>query len=252
MFAVEEFFAGRSGRVAVGSERFDLHVVPLGILQVPSGRLGASDPFVCLDHSFEVAVPPGRYPVDVTVADVSEALDGSHLREAYLSVRIADGVVASVVNVVPSGQEPAGDPDVFFGVGVDAGTVGFADVEAVERCMPEGDDYEDLFEPDTGDGWFAMMDDPEHLGTGFANIVLPLATAGENLVLSHSGWGDGFYPVLASRGADGALLGVHIDLQVVVGGDEPDAAEVAEPAPEPDPEPTAAPRRGLLARLLGH
>jgi hypothetical protein len=43
---------------------------------------------------------------------------------------------------------------------------------------------------------------------------MPLASNGENVVLSHSGWGDGFYPVLASYAADGTLLGIHIDLLV--------------------------------------
>jgi hypothetical protein len=59
------------------------------------------------------------------------------------------------------------------------------------------------------------MDAPAPLPAGYANITLPLAADGENLVLSHSGWGDGFYPVVGSWDGDGRLLAVHIDLQVV-------------------------------------
>ncbi|MGI5128701.1 DUF4241 domain-containing protein [Pseudonocardia sp. CA-107938] len=59
------------------------------------------------------------------------------------------------------------------------------------------------------------MDSPEHLMEGCANIELPLATAGENVVLAHSGWGDGVFPVLCTVDADGRLLAVHIDLLVV-------------------------------------
>ena len=62
--------------------------------------------------------------------------------------------------------------------------------------------------------WFALMDSRYHLIRGAANVEMPLAPAGENVVLSPSGWGDGSYPVLASYAADGTLLGVHIDLLV--------------------------------------
>ena len=64
------------------------------------------------------------------------------------------------------------------------------------------------------------MDSAEHLVAGCANIVMPLATAGENVILSHSGWGDGLYPVVGSYDATGRLLAVHIDLQV---DESPDA-----------------------------
>lgn len=42
----------------------------------------------------------------------------------------------------------------------------------------------------------------------------PGAGDGENVVLSHSGWGDGFYPVVTTHDAEGRLLGVHLDLLV--------------------------------------
>jgi Protein of unknown function (DUF4241) len=243
MFEVENFYAGRTGRVTVDSSSYDLSVTGLGQLQVPSGRLGASDPFVNLDEPFVTEVPPGSYPVFVTVADVSEDLDGSHLREAYLSLVVSPGVVARVENVVPEGgTEPGEDQDGFFyGIGVDAGTVGFADADAVRTSMPEGDWYSTLFEPDGGGGWFELMDDPGHLWQGAANITLPRAAAGENVVLTHSGWGDGFYPVVKTYDARGRLLGVHIDL-LVVEGDYEEVTEL-EPAPE---RPS-----GLLERLLG-
>jgi len=59
------------------------------------------------------------------------------------------------------------------------------------------------------------MDSPEHLRAGCADIVLPTATDGENVVLAHSGWGDGSFPVLCTVDADDRLLAVHIDLHVV-------------------------------------
>lgn len=185
----------------------------LGILHLPSGHLEASDPFVTLGKGFVVPVPPGSYPVRLTVADVSDQQDGSHLREAYLSVVLAEGTPARSELLVPVGkpEPPAGE---YYGVGVDAGTVGFADASAVGTAMPDGDWYDELFDSGEPDSWFELMDSAEHLLAGAANIVMPLAQAGENVVLCHSGWGDGFYPVVGSYAADGKLLAIHIDLLV--------------------------------------
>ncbi|MDR7385269.1 DUF4241 domain-containing protein [Promicromonospora iranensis] len=198
----------------------------LGVLHVRSGRVEASDPYVSLGDGLVTAVPPGSYPVRVTVADVSEERDGSHEREAYLSLVVSDAApVAEVRLVSPEGAEPSGDGK-FYGVGVAAGTVAFADPEAVAAYMPPQEDewYDGVFDNDSGSSWFARQDDPAHYRNGCANVTLPLATDGENVVLSHSGWGDGFYPVVTTHDADGALLGVHIDL-LVAGPDEPEDEE---------------------------
>jgi hypothetical protein len=207
------FRALRPGPVEVDGRTWSLTVHDLGMLRVPSGRLEACDPFVTLGEAPVLDVPPGDYPVQVTVADVSEAQDGSHLREAFLSLRVADGEVARVEAATGPGGTLGEDE--FWMVGVDAGTVAFVDAEAARTKMPDGDWYEDLFENGREDSWFALMDSPDHLREGCANVVLPLATEGENLVLAHSGWGDGAYPVVRSVDADGRILGVHIDLLVV-------------------------------------
>ena len=220
------------GRITEDGKDRMLTVHDLGTLKVPSGKVEASDPFVNLGESgVVVEVPPGEYPVRVTVADVSDEQDGSHHREAYLSLVLADGE--------PAAAELAHES----GVMVDAGTVAFADAEAIARCMPEADWYDGLFDDGSDDSWFSRMDDPGHLREGCANIVMPRAHAGENVVLSHSGWGDGVYPVVRTRDASGRVLGLHIDLYVVGGDDD----EPAEPAPAPEPP---AKKKGLR-RLFG-
>ena len=108
--------------------------------------------------------------------------------------------------------------DEYFGFGVDAGTACFVDAEAVRTAMPDASDwYEDLFENGNDDCWFNLMDDPSHIREGIANIGLPLGKNGENLILFHSGWGDGFYPVVGGYDRDGKLVNVHIDLMVASG-----------------------------------
>lgn len=227
--------------------RVQLSVTGLGELSVESGRLGACDPFAYLYDPVALPVTAGRYPVRVTVADVSEAQDGSHLREAYLSVVLSDAE-STAVEAAPN---EAGVPDdgAYWGVAVDAGTVAFVDADAVERCMPgAGSDwYSDVFDTGGDDGWFAQMDSDSPYPAGSANIVLPLASDGENVVLSHSGWGDGFFPLLRTVAADGTVTGIHIDLLVV--------GEPEQEAPQPDQPVAASPARkastGWLRRLFG-
>jgi len=195
--------------------------VACGELFLPSGRLVACDPFVFLEprNNPHVLVPQGRFPVIVTLADVSAAQDRSHIREAYASVVFSSGPEAyrKTIPLAREGEErieTEGDDFVVFGV--DAGTACFVDDAVIGQCMPEPSTwYEGLFENSQPDCWFRRMDDPQHIREGIANISLPLAKDGENLILFHSGWGDGVYPVVGSFDSDGNLLAAHIDFLVV-------------------------------------
>ena len=75
--------------------------------------------------------------------------------------------------------------------------------------------FEILFDNGGDDSWFAQMDDPSHIRPRLANLMLPLAQNGENIIIIHSGWGDGNYPVVGSFDANDQLLAVHIDFFVV-------------------------------------
>jgi hypothetical protein len=213
-------------RVTVGGETYALSVVDCGQLYLPTGRVAACDPFVQLDDPKVFAqVPPGRYAVRVTLADVSGALDGSHVREAYVSLLLHPGAQEASRRPLgtPEGEDLA--PGEFYGFGVDAGTACFVDAGAAARCMPEGSNwYESLFDHAGEDAWFKQMDDPDHIRHGIANITLPLAREGENVIIVHSGWGDGVYPVVGGYDVDGRLVAVHIDFGVVhetIEGDDP-------------------------------
>ena len=119
-----------------------LWTVPCGELSLPSGRLVACDPFVFLspkDTPFILA-PRGRFPVVVTLADVSKNQDRSHIREAYASILFssASEVFRKSVPLATEGQkrpEPEGDD--FVGFGVDAGTACFVDESVIGPCMPD-------------------------------------------------------------------------------------------------------------------
>jgi hypothetical protein len=204
-----------------GEDSIFLWTIPCGELAVPSGRLVACDPFVFLQphNNPYVSVPKGRFPVFATLADMSAAQDKSHVREAYASIIFSSEkeVCRKAIPLAKDGEErPDPEGEDFVGFGVDAGTACFVDDSVVGSCMPDPETwYEGLFENSKPDCWFQRMDDPDHIRAGIANIVLPLAKNGENLILFHSGWGDGVYPVVGSFDSKGKLLAVHIDFLVL-------------------------------------
>ena len=197
-----------------------LWTVPCGELALPSGRLVACDPFVFLQphNNPYVLVPKGHFPVFVTLVDVSASQDKSHVREAYASI-VFSSEQEAYRKAIPLARDGEDRPDLegdnFVGFGVDAGTACFVDDSLVGPCMPDPKTwYRELFENSKADCWFQRMDNPDHIRAGIANIVLPLAKNGENLILFHSGWGDGIYPVVGSFDSAGHLLALHIDFFV--------------------------------------
>lgn len=198
----------------IDGDAHELVVVECGELLLPSGRLVAADPFVALErHNPYYPVPAGTYPVRVTI-------DETIGRELYVSLILApaqEAVRKPLVPRMPDGTPyPEVDAESFYGIPVDAGTVCFVDDEAVQRGMPEDMTswHDALFENGSADSWFSLMDSPDHIRAGLANIPLPGATDGANIILSHSGWGDGSYPVVGGYDAQGNLVAVHIDLLV--------------------------------------
>lgn len=222
----QEFYALVSGKVPSPfdetfpeifcREHLTLRVASLGEVNVPSGLLEVCDPFMFLAECPAMAVPAGKHPVYVTVADVSAEQDQSHEREAYLSMIFREGSVAEVRQAVDTEGNP-------LFVGVDTATVGFCDHQAARTCMPKGVNwYETFFCEGVEGSWFDLMDSPDFYEAAKANIVFPLAEAGESIAFTHSGWGDNYFKVKTTHDADGNLLGVHVDLQVVDLGPEED------------------------------
>lgn len=250
---IADHYALHSGSAPLASGLLGkLTVHNLGVVRVPSGKIGACDPFVDLENPVVVRIPPGDYPVRVTIADVSEEQDGSHMREAYLSLVMSEET-PTLVEPAPTleGEPPAGE---VYGVSVDAGTVAFVDADAVARCMPEDSStwYEDVFDAhDDLNSWFALMDANRPFPAGLANVVMPQATAEENVVLAHSGWGDGFYPLLQTKDAGGNVTAVHIDLLVVGKFDDAPPSLTSELPPTTGPTVPDPPKKSWLSKLLG-
>lgn len=200
---VAPLYVGSKDEVAVYQDS-ELKIKKLGNLLVPSGKLAATDPFVNIHDPSVIEIPKGEYPVYVTIADVSEAQDGSHYREAYLSIKLSTEEAVALAPTLLEDSEPLQE-GYFHGIGVDAGTVGFFDA-VTSKDFINRIDYDDQF-----DSWFDEMDSND----GAVMITEVDGELTHTFAISHSGWGDGFYPLLTTLDAEGNLTGVHIDLQVV-------------------------------------
>jgi hypothetical protein len=202
------------GEIAIQGESHSMVVVECGMLHLPSGRLVAADPFVTLElRNGYYAVSPGIYPVFATIDDTIK-------REMYFSLILSATPEVRRRYLTSYTADDQAYPEVideqFYGVPVDSGTVCFVDDEAVRRGMPIDPKqwYDAIFDNNRPDCWFQMMDNPDHIRAGIANVPLPLATDSTNLILCHSGWGDGFYPVVGGYDTEDVLVAVHIDLLI--------------------------------------
>ncbi|MFF7287682.1 DUF4241 domain-containing protein [Streptomyces griseorubiginosus] len=196
LFTPGSTFAYESGLTGV------IHVAGGGELDLPTGQVVASDPFVYLGSGdiapFTVSVPPGRYRVEAAVATLSRPdeppADRPHLRVAAARLVIRTEPTTTWELALRPDQDPAelGD-DEFYGYGVDAGTGCFYDA-AAEEAFPEVQEDED-----EGPLWDAFENSDWSPGP---HLVRSPST-GHTLVAFTSGWGDGFYPTWIGRSASG-------------------------------------------------
>ncbi|TCR18793.1 DUF4241 domain-containing protein [Streptomyces sp. BK205] len=198
LFTPGSTFAYESGITGV------IHVAGGGELDLPTGQVVASDPFVYLGSGdiapFTVSVPPGRYRVEAAVATLSRPdeppADRPHLRVAAARLVIRTEPTTTWELALRPDQDPAelGD-DEFYGYGVDAGTGCFYDA-AAEEAFPEVQEDED-----EGPLWDAFENSDWSPGP---HLVRSPST-GHTLVAFTSGWGDGFYPTWIGRSASGEV-----------------------------------------------
>lgn len=185
--AFEPGFVGEAAE-----KRYPIRAIRIGEIEIASGSVVLVDPFLMStdDKSLALAVPRGRYPVDLAVADAGESGQRVALARLLLSpvpaVRWAMAVTDEQDVTTLNGDE-------VFGYGVDAGTGAFVDAAVLawlETEYPSAD-----FER-----YSALLDDwqirgeaaAESLGLPYGFTLIERLGPGEAAMFS-SGWGDGHY-----------------------------------------------------------
>lgn len=177
-------------------EHCTLHVAELGELVVTSGHIVACDPLVMPDtHPLAAAVPPGRYPVLLSVA----AFAHGDQRVAYALLPLNDRAAVRWENAVPQGRSLEElQPGYAYGYPVDAGTGCFMDADAARALaapstpMTAGQEAGVDEVKDLSDELLKLQEQTYVATWSWANLVTDPDT-GANVIAFSSGQGDGFY-----------------------------------------------------------
>ncbi len=183
-----------AGDAHVDPDRFGTLPVDGALVVEDAGDLVLADGFVDAGSGFEVGYAAPFAP-DVRVADATVT---APVAVAVLDTASSGRRVAAVEVRVGAGTPVRWEeePDLFFGT--DGGDGGFLATRGLPTGVEvDGWDYVEAFYPD-GDSAAGIV------------CVLRRTSAGGQVdgVLFSTGWGDGGYPVLLGRAADGAVVSV--------------------------------------------
>ena len=199
----------------------NLSVLNLGNLNVTSGQLVVCDPLVNLGDTspFARQIPAGQYPVNIAVADNTEMGERYALAWLELSAKRAERWELAYTLAVESKVSTLKD-DEYFGVPVDAGLGCFCDHQAQLAYArfsadfmaknPEANMYDDYFAAEFKKNAI-KQDDPNDIGD-WLNYTVP--NTNNNVIMFHSGFGDGYYPCYWGLDKNGQLTALVIDFQV--------------------------------------
>ena len=179
---VQRAFAGES--ISAGGELHQFSVHRLGQIELPSGRLAASDPLVMWEPDpFRLTVKPGSYEVDVAVSEIK-----ADQRVAFARVRFTDDVPQNWAMAAAGNDDVSKlGPSEIVGYGVDAGTGCFMSPEAGELLAKRMDRDESYSE-----AVIAEMDRTYRDTWCWARIQ-PEPTQPLGIIAFSSGLGDGIY-----------------------------------------------------------
>ena len=207
--AFEPGFVGQAD-----DERYPIRVVRIGEADITSGRVILADPFLMSTRDLPLAlsVPPGRYPVDLAVADAGDR--GQRVALARLLISEEPPIHWSMA--VTDEQDPTSlEGDSIFGYGVDTGTGAF--IDAAVPAWLQG-----KYPPSEAAGYSDLMDDWQTRGEatapdigipyGFA-LVEPVGPGGA--AMFSSGWGDGHYASWVGYGQDHRPVVIVTDFAVI-------------------------------------
>lgn len=191
------------------AEHARIEVREIGQLRLPTGRITAFDPIMCLGTDpFTRTAPVGTYPVRLAIAH----FDNPDQRIAYAGIFFSDRKAEVWEQALIPGQNPAQlGPNWEYGYPVDCGTGCFADAETAFQFggrMHEQKKYSDEI---------CSLLDETYIDTRSWADVTPV-DGGGNVMLFSSGYGDGSYPSFFGIDSDGEPSCLITDFYIL--GDE--------------------------------
>jgi hypothetical protein len=216
--AFEPGFVGEAAE-----KRYPIRVVRIGEMEIASGRVILVDPFLMStqDRPLALAVRPGRYPVDLAVADAGES--GRRVALARLLLSPAPAVRWAMAVTDEQDVTTLRGDDV-FGYGVDAGTGAFVDA-AIPAWL------ETEYPPSDFERYAALQDDwqsrgeaaAESLGIPYGFALIARLGPGDAAMFS-SGWGDGHYASWVGYDANDLPVAIVTDFAVITAVNFPSAS----------------------------
>jgi hypothetical protein len=195
-------------------KRYPIRVIRLGEMEITSGRMMLVDPFLMSmrDTPLALSVPPGRFPIDLAVADTGRG--GHRVALARLLLSPAPAVRWSMAVTDEQDVGTLSGLEV-FGYGVDAGTGAFVDAGVppwldAEYPSSNFEQYQAL-----QDDWLARGEaGAAALGIPYGFALIERLGPGDAAMFS-SGWGDGHYASWIGYGADGLPVAIVTDFAVI-------------------------------------
>lgn len=196
-------------------------LLKLGDLNLSTGEIVACDPLVGLWNTkpFLKSIPTGIYPVTASIAKTEESGD----RYAVVKLEFSTKKAAKWELAISDGDDISElKDDEYLGFPVDAGLGCFCDVETQrwydkwEREFmekhPNGNIYDDFFAAEFKKN---VIDPNDPLDIGdWLNFYLP-NKPDLNVIMFHSGYGDGAYPCYWGIAEDEKICSLVVDFQVL-------------------------------------
>jgi hypothetical protein len=198
-----------------------INLLKLGDLNLSTGKIVACDPLVGLwnTKSFSKSISTGIYPVTVAIAKMEESGDRYAVVKLEFSAKKASKWELAISDDDDISQLK---DDEYLGFPVDAGLGCFCDVETqmwydkwekefMEK-HPDGNIYDDFFAAEFEKNAIDA-NDPMDIGD-WLNFYLP-NKPDLNVIMFHSGYGDGAYPCYWGITEDEKVCSLVVDLQVL-------------------------------------
>lgn len=199
-----------SGSLTIKGKTINFEVVKLGELEITSGLIGASDPFVYPQpEPFNIPVPKGIHPVEIAIAKTP---DGDN-RVAFARVLFSpqSNVKHWEMALIKDQNINELDPESneFFGYGVDTGTGCFMDIHTGDILGARMDQEEEYFQK--------MLDcmDINYVDTMSWLEFRPSESSSLNVICFSSGWGDGAYPSFFGMNMSGEPVTLVTDFLIL-------------------------------------